>query len=367
MAKAKKASGKPDPAGNDSVGVCSLPKVPVRELPAGLNPDRLRLIRINEKKWANGTVLHYYFFDRPDDGPRGAWVGSGSQQDVVRRAFQAWKDLGLGLEFREVADRQQAEIRIGFMAGDGSWSYVGRDVIDIARNPDERTMNFGWDLTTPYGWDMALHEIGHTLDFLHEHQNPNSGIVWNEQAVLDTFSRPPNNWDEATIRWNILRKLSPAEVSGSLWDPDSVMHYQLPAGVIEQPERYRNGLVPEPGLSAKDIKWARKFYPPLAEEMPALRPFESRPVDIGPGEQLNFRIEVPQSRKYTIQTFGVSDTVMVLFEERDGECRYIEGDDDSGSRRNSRIRARLFAGDRYCLRLRLYYSGDAGQTAVFMW
>lgn len=367
MAKAKKASGKSDPADDGNVGVCSLPKVPARPLPAGLNPDRLRLIRINEKKWANGTVLHYYFFDRPEDGPRGAWVGPAAQQEVVRRAFQAWKDLGIGLEFREVADRRQAEIRIGFMAGDGAWSYLGRDVIDIARNPDERTMNFGWDLTTAYGRDTALHEIGHTLGFPHEHQNPNSGIVWNEQAVLDIFSRPPNSWDEATIRWNILRKLSLAEVSGSPWDPDSIMHYQLPAGVIEKPEEYRGGLTPEPGLSAKDIEWAGKFYPPLAEEMPMLVPFESQPVDIGAGAQLNFHIEVPQSRKYTIQTFGVSDTVMVLFEDRNGEHRYMEGDDDSGSRRNSRIRTRLFAGDRYCLRLRLYYSGDAGRTAVFMW
>lgn len=367
MAKAKRGSAKSDPADGGNTGVCSLPKVPPRQLPAGLNPDRLRLIRVNEKKWANGTVLHYYFFDRPDDGPRGGWVGPAPQQEVVRRAFKAWKDLGIGLEFREVEDRRQAEIRIGFMAGDGAWSYVGRDVIDIARNPDERTMNFGWDLTTPYGWDTALHEIGHTLGFPHEHQNPNSGIVWNEQAVLDIFSKPPNNWDEATIRWNILRKLSPVEVSGSPWDPDSIMHYQLPAGVIEKPEEYRNGLTPEPGLSAKDIEWAGKFYPPLADAMPALLPFESQPVDIGAGAQLDFRIEVPQSRKYTIQTFGVSDTVMVLFVQRNGECRFMEGDDDSGSRRNSRIRARLFAGDSYVLRLRLYYSGDAGRTAVFMW
>ena len=54
----------------------------------------------------------------------------------------------------------------------------------IAADPNERTMNFGWDLTTSYGHDTALHEIGHTLGFPHEHQNPTAGIVWNEPAVL---------------------------------------------------------------------------------------------------------------------------------------------------------------------------------------
>ena len=121
--------------------------------------------------------FQYYIFDRRTDGPRGRWVGPKRQRDVVRKAFKAWKNLGIGLEFKEVANREDAEIRIGFDQRDGSWSYVGRDVIDVAGDPDEPTMNFGWDLATPYGWDTALHEIGHTLGFPHEHQNPNAGIV----------------------------------------------------------------------------------------------------------------------------------------------------------------------------------------------
>ena len=71
----------------------------------------------------------------------------------------------------------EAEIRIGFQPG-SSWSYVGRDAIDLVSDFNERTMNFGWDLTTSYGCDTALHEIGHALGFPHEHQNPNAGIIW---------------------------------------------------------------------------------------------------------------------------------------------------------------------------------------------
>ena len=230
---------------------CNLPKVDRRPLPEGLNPIRERLIRVVEKKWANGTQLRYYFFDRPTDGG-GRWKGPKKQQDVVRKAFKAWKDLGIGLEFREVDTREEAEIRIGFDQRDGSWSYVGRDIIDFAGDPNERTMNFGWDLTTSYGWDTALHEIGHTLGFPHAHQNPFAGIDWDENAVYNYFSGPPNYWDRQTIDWNILRKLSPQEVEGSDWDPNSIMQYAFPAGMILHPEQYRNGLEPEPGLSQID-------------------------------------------------------------------------------------------------------------------
>jgi hypothetical protein len=347
---------------------CALPKIPPRELPSGLTPNRLRLIRLNEKKWANGTLLHYYFFDRPTDGDNGSWVGAVAQKDVVRNAFQAWKDLGIGLEFREVSDREDAEIRIGFMGGDGSWSYVGRDVIDLVTDPNERTMNFGWDLTTPYGWDTALHEIGHTLGFPHEHQNPYAGIVWNEQAVYDYFSGYPNYWDPETIDWNILRKLSVSEVTGSDWDSNSIMHYQFPAGVIEQPIEYAGGLFPEAGLSPVDIEEVRRFYPPLDPvKDPELKPYESQRLMIAAGEQVNFRIRPRFTRRYTIQTFGQADTVMVLFEEDGIETIYIQGDDDSGFERNALLRERLYRGREYILRVRLYYSDIAGETAVFMY
>jgi hypothetical protein len=39
----------------------------------------------------------------------------------------------------EVANRADAEIRIGFDQSDGAWSYVGRDVIDQAPDPADYT------------------------------------------------------------------------------------------------------------------------------------------------------------------------------------------------------------------------------------
>ena len=62
------------------------------------------------------------------------------------------------------------------------------------------------------------------------------------------------------------------------------------------------------------------------------------------------------TRDYTIQTFGASDTVMVLFEGADGELRYQAGDDDSGEDRNATLQVKLFQGREYVLRVRLYFS-----------
>ena len=70
-------------------------------------------------------------------------------------------------------------------------------------------MNFGWGLTSdPRREIAAVHEIGHTLGFPHEHQNPFAGIVWDEPAVYNTFAAPPNSWPQATTFHNIIRKIS---------------------------------------------------------------------------------------------------------------------------------------------------------------
>ena len=350
---------------------CSMPIVAERTFSSDINRDRARLIVMLGKKWVNETVLHYYFFDRSEDGRIGTnqwrpWATSEAEKDVVRNAFKIWRDVGIGLEFEEVNSRDEAEIRIGFERGDGAWSYIGRDILDIGR--DRRTMNFGWDLTRlPQEIDTAIHEIGHTLGFPHEHQNPNAGIVWDEEAVYTALAGPPNYWSRETTYHNIIRKITPDLVQGSSWDANSVMHYPFEAGLIEQPEEYRDGISPTPGLSSRDKEWVRKFYPPAENRYPKLRPFESVKLAISVGEQRNFSIEPEASRYYDIQTFGTSDSIMVLFEEIEGEPRYLSADDDSGEDYNAHIRIKLFSGKRYILRVRLYYSDRADETTVMMW
>jgi hypothetical protein len=369
----------PYPAETENYSYCDLPQVMERTFEADVDPMRAALIIILGKKWANGTILRYYFFDQPTDGRTvflqngtsewRSWTTTEQEMDIVRQAFDSWKKIGIGVKFEEVQSRDEAEIRIGFMRGDGAWSYVGRDIIDLNIGRDERTMNFGWDLTRrPSEINTAVHEIGHTLGFPHEHQNPNAGIVWDEEAVYAALAQPPNSWSREKTFHNIIRKIAADTVQGSNWDPDSIMHYPFGPGLIKEPSQYRNGLTPAGGLSARDRTWVTTFYPPLAEdEEVELKPFESMKLALSAGQQRNFVIRPDATRYYEMRTFGISDTVMVLFEDDNGELRYQTGDDDSGQDRNAYIRIKLMSDHKYILRIRLYYADRVGETTVMMW
>lgn len=349
---------------DSQIRYCAVPGRPQREFGPEVSADRAAAILAIGNKWVNGTNLHYYLYD---SGPFG---GDSSQPDVVREAFDVWKNQGIGLTFTEVTLLSESEIRIGFWRGDGSWSTVGTDALNVGQQ--ERTMNFGWNINVagPNGLDTAVHEIGHTLGFHHEHQNPNAGIVWNREAVYDYFARtqdPP--WSRAKTDFNILDKIEPQTVEGSNWDPDSVMHYAFAGGLIRQPEQYRNGLTPELGLSQADIEVVKRFYPNggTGSVVPQLKPWESQLLSLAAGDQKDFNVLPTETRDYDFRTFGQSDTVMVLFEEDDGNFRYVKGDDDSGFNRNASFRVRLIRGHKYQLRIRLYFSFSIGDTAVMMW
>jgi hypothetical protein len=342
---------------------CSAQPRPQRALPAEVASDlgRSGAILRGAAKWVNHTVIHYAFFSG-----KGSWATPKRQADVIRAAFEQWKALGIGLEFVEVTDLDEAEVRIGFLQGDGSWSYVGTDVLGIP--VDQRTMSFGWDLTAnDYGLTTALHEIGHTLGLPHEHQNPFSGIVWDEDAVYRELGGPPNNWPRETTFHNVLRKLAATDVEGSTWDPDSIMEYAFPAGLIVEPAAYSQGIDPPGTISPIDAEWARRWYPGDAPAERPLVPLTSVDVELNAEEQADFVLRPPATRKYTIGTFGASDTLLTLFEDVDGEPRFLAADDDSGTDLNASITQRLRRGRTYHVRVRLYYPGASGRTAVMYW
>jgi hypothetical protein len=282
----------------------------------------------------------------------------------VRKAFKVWKDRGIGINFEEVTERAQAEVRIAF-ADDGSWSGIGRDILTFPKN--EQTLNIGWDITDDI--DTAVHEIGHTLGFPHEHQNPKAGIVWDEPAVYAALAKPPNSWDHETTYYNIIRKISPDAVQGSSWDANSIMHYPFEAGLIRKPTKYRDGLNPAGGLSARDVRWAKAFYPPLKTTgHQLLEPFASTPLKAAAGKQANYTIQPKETRMYEMRTFGPSDSVMVLFEQTgNSKLKYVTADDDSGTDKNAYLRLKLEKDRKYVLRVRVMYTEPEADSAVMLW
>ena len=359
MKKAKGPHGKSEKYATKQI--CSLREEAIRTFDSNVDPNRASLIRDIGNKWVNGTKLHYHFLKST------GLKGTKNQRDIVEQAFQKWRQLGIGINFENVDEPSEAEIRIGFLRDDGAWSYIGRYILNIGAQ--ERTMNFGWVLRGGEGLDTALHEIGHTLGFPHEHQNPNAGIIWDEEAVYAALARPPNEWSRDKTFHNIIRKLAPTSVEGSDWDPQSIMHYEFGAALIKAPEPWATRGVPDPdGLSVIDVERVKRFYPPIDDNrIDELRPFQSQRLHLDPGEQANFAVTPGATRRYTFATFGESDVVMALFEDRNGNPRFITADDDSGQNLNARFRVRLRRNRRYILRVRLYHSRDLGDTAVMMW
>jgi hypothetical protein len=369
---------------------CRIPRKPERKFPVGFPRGPARAIISTESKWVPGTVLTYCFLDKPAN-----LAGGEADKKIAREGFDNWEKVGVNLTFKEIKDSSEAMVRIGFKGDDGYWSYVGREILNThylcnscglngfssdSKTPDcpnckskdvevdPRTMNLdGNELTRdPRGSDVPTHEIGHTLGLPHEHQSPYGGIVWDKQAVYDYFKQPPNKWPKEMVDYNILDKLSKNDVEGSKWDPDSIMEYAFDKGLIKKPVKYKDGLEPAGGISAMDQKWIKYWYPTSvpSDEIKLDTPVK---LNLKTGEAREFRFKPSETRLYDFQTFGESDTVMVLFEEKDGKRTQLDADDDSGENNNAHIHHDLKKGNNYILTIRMYWNYTKGDTTLKVW
>jgi serralysin len=207
-----------------------------------------RAALLKSAKWNSGDVITVSFLD-----------GDPGLRAKVRQAAQQWtvpgKTANLRLSFPQGTTKTL--IRISFRFS-GSWSVLGTTCKQVPAN--QPTMNFGW--LTPSSTDteiqeVVLHEFGHALGLIHEHQNPAGGIKWNKPAVYKDLSGPPNNWDKPTIDSNMFRPYSARETNFTKLDPSSIMMYSFPASWT------LNGFSTRPNtkLSPTDVAFIRRQYP----------------------------------------------------------------------------------------------------------
>lgn len=187
-----------------------LPKDLKAKLPkansSGLVPAGAAILK--KKRWKNGSTLKIKFLE-----------GSTAKKNQVKKFAVEWtKYANLKFVFTEDAD---AQIRITFDPSDGAWSYIGTDSLSIPSH--EATLNLGW-----VDEGVILHEFGHAIGLIHEHQNPEGGIQWNREAVIRALSGPPNNWNLATIEHNMFQKYSQSLINGTKLDKKSIMMYAFP-------------------------------------------------------------------------------------------------------------------------------------------
>jgi len=195
--------------------------------------------------WPNGSVLLFAFLD-----------GEPALQWTVAKCAAEWTRFA-NLRF-VFTDDPNAPNRISF-SKPGSWATLATDALSVPM--DQPTINFGWlNSKSPVEEirRVVLHEFGHVLGLVHEHQVPGSAIPWNRDAVVRYFSGPPNNLTLQQIELTIFQTY-PADYFPvpKEFDPASIMAYQIPDEFTDG--KLHIGL--NQVLSEKDKGFVAALYP----------------------------------------------------------------------------------------------------------
>uniref|UniRef100_A0A6C0LVR1 Peptidase metallopeptidase domain-containing protein n=1 Tax=viral metagenome TaxID=1070528 RepID=A0A6C0LVR1_9ZZZZ len=234
------------------------------------NDDKLSAAFFKSKLWANGRTITITFLDNPSKNqPRTSMssmkkvgrVGSidplqkqlenSPLKDAVKTIVKERISPLVNLNFVFVDDKN-ADIRISFADENASWSMVGTDS-EHEKSKGTPSMNLGWFDVGTY-----IHEFGHALGMIHEHQNPKGsyGIKWDIPKVV-SYMEETQGWDKKEVEKNVIGKYKLDQINGSQFDPLSVMLYFFPNDLTTNNKGTRQNF----RLSGIDTEWLSKTYP----------------------------------------------------------------------------------------------------------
>jgi hypothetical protein len=171
--------------------------------------------------WSPGTKLRVAFLD-----------GDATTRAFVLEVAKEWLvDLNLSLVESSQPD---AEVRVTF-TGKGVWSKVGRTAQSVPSG--QPTMGLGGlltegDLTARRAY--VLHEFGHALGALHEHQRPDAPLTWRREVVYAHYLRL-YRWSRAQVDEQVILPFQYQSVASSTqFDRMSVMMYPIDKDFTEE-------------------------------------------------------------------------------------------------------------------------------------
>jgi hypothetical protein len=200
---------------------------------------------VTNKKWPNGSVITVSL-----NG------GTTKVRNKVMQYANEWSKYA-NITFNFITSGT-AQIRVTFTSGAGSYSYIGKDALSIASNKE--TMNFGWfnDSTSDSEFSRTtIHEFGHALGMIHEHQHPLAAIPWDKPKVYAYYAGAPNYWTQAQVDNNLFAKYSTSQTQYSAYDKQSIMHYSISSTLTTNGFSVGNNTV----LSATDKQFIATVYP----------------------------------------------------------------------------------------------------------
>ena len=289
----------------DHICYCSTPDILQRNdqgtfkaaLPRGIN-------------WDNGTVLDVCFMN-----------GTSNLRGAVEHHIKTWEEHA-NIRFR-MSTSPKAPVRVSFdstgMTAPNQFdALLGRTCLN--GNPAMPTVNLGFVPGTPESEirRLVLHEFGHVLGLIHEHQSPAGGIQF-KPNVYQWF-KDNAGWDASVVRSQVLTRFSQSEMLNSTsFDPHSIMCYYFPAEVAD-PGTFLNTT-----LSPTDIRFIGQVYPKGGLESPA--PAPGTPLVVGdpptvgtllPGQKHHYHFEVKSPGKYVMETYGDQALIMSLVQLSSG-------------------------------------------------
>jgi hypothetical protein len=122
-----------------------------------------------------------------------------------------------------------------------------------------------------------LHEFGHALGMVHEHQSPKSGIPWDEEKAYNHYQNQCK-WDRETVDSEVLRRYDEDQTNSSEFDPDSIMTYEVPSYITMNGSSIRGNNCK---LSERDKSFIAELYPKFARMATAIPRLSTEPILTG--------------------------------------------------------------------------------------
>lgn len=216
-----------------------------------------------EQRWEPGRALKVCF-----------WGGTASARAKIARVADEWNGVGanIRLDFgpmtnpRTCNPSELIEIRVNFVAP-RFYSLVGRQSItDVSMNqPSMNLHNFHYPAAVSDAEfrRLILHEFGHALGLMHEHQRLADGCdaEFDWDRIQTYMTGRPYYWSDDEVRKN-LRPVAPrGQTFETPFDRSSIMLYAYPAQFYRRGRDSHCFVSPSPSdISESDKAAVRALY-----------------------------------------------------------------------------------------------------------